>query len=315
MIRRNGRFIGWRGLLLAGAFLTLGAQSSFASDKKAGTSGAPFLKIGAGARPTAMGDAFVGVADDVNAVYFNAAGLAFSKRPEMPAMHTQYIQDMNYDFGAFAFPTAVGSFGISAMTLKVVDLQKRNADESYQGTFDSIDAAYTLCYAKEIVPLLSVGVTGRYLKQEIDTASAGAWGGDVSVMKKMERLPLSLGLALRNMGPGIKFREESDPQPFIVDAGAGMRFFRERLCLGVDVSKPRDNGIQFGAGGEWTQPLMRDFRTSVRSGYKTAGTDADGASGLSLGAGLGYRQLSIDFAWVPFGDLGNTFRYAATFRF
>ena len=34
-----------------------------------------------------------------------------------------------------------------------------------------------------------------------------------------------------------------------------------------------------------------------------------------MGAGIGYKLFDIDFAWVPFGDLGNTFRYAAHVKF
>ena len=55
--------------------------------------------------------------------------------------------------------------------------------------------------------------------------------------------------------------------------------------------------------------------TRRAAGYKSLATDADGANGLTLGAGVGFRRLDLDFAWVPMGDLGNTFRYAALFRF
>ena len=43
---------------------------------KVGTTGAAFLEIGIGARAVAMGNAFVGTANDVTALYWNPAGLA-----------------------------------------------------------------------------------------------------------------------------------------------------------------------------------------------------------------------------------------------
>ncbi|MCB4755421.1 MAG: PorV/PorQ family protein [Elusimicrobia bacterium] len=288
---------------------------SFAANKNVGTSGAQFLKIGAGARTTAMGDAFVGIADDVNAVYFNPAGLTQLERPELTAMHTQWIQDISYDYGAFACPTKIGVFGLSATTLKVDDIPKRGADEGNIGDFEVMDAAYTLSYARTLFSNFSIGLTGRHMRQEIDNVLATTWGGDVGLFQKFERWPLSIGLAVKHFGQEVKFQEESDPQPLTVDAGVGSYLFRKKLTVGVDVKKPRDNDLQYGVGAEWKQRLIKEFRTAVRAGYNTSGTDADGASGIAMGAGLGFMSLQLDFAWVPFGDLGNTFRYAASFRF
>ena len=81
------------------------ASLAQASDAKTGTSGAQFLKIGAGARPTAMGDAYTAIADDVNAVYFNPAGLTQLPAAQITAMQTQWFEGLDYAFGAFALPT------------------------------------------------------------------------------------------------------------------------------------------------------------------------------------------------------------------
>ena len=295
--------------------LPTAASTANAGEAKVGTSGAQFLKIGAGARPTAMGEAFTAIADDVNAVYFNPAGLAQIQRPEITAMHTQWFQGLDYAFGAFALPTEAGTFGISASTLESDSIEKRATDESSLGSFTSLDSAYSLSYAGSISDTLSLGATARLVRQEIDDASASAWGGDVGVLKRFRDGRYSVGLAARHFGQEVKFDEEGDPQPFVVDAGGAGRFLEGRLVLGLTVHAPRDNDIQYGAGVEWAERNQDRFRYAVRAGYRSLATDADGASGVSLGAGIGYRRLDFDFAWVPFGDLGNTFRYAVLFRF
>ncbi len=305
MIRRLSLFI---------FIFALPLVSQAATNSKAGTSGAQFLKIGAGARSTAMGEAFVAVADDVNAVYYNPAGLAGLDRPQMTAMHTEWFQGMNYDFGAFALPSEFGTFGISAATLKADDLEKRTADESFEGNFESMDSAYGLSFAREIRNLWALGITARFLQQKIDTASAETWTGDVGVTKDFEEKPYRLGFAVRHFGQGVKFNSESDPLPLTYDAGASSKFFNNKLLLSLNVKKPRDNDVQFAGGGEYARPIRNDFRFAIRGGYNTSNTDADG-SGLSLGGGLGYKQFDLDVAWVPFGDLGNTFRYAAVMKF
>ena len=55
-------------------------QNYVANVSKTGTSAANFLRIGIGARALAMGGAFVAVADDPTAAYWNVAGLAAEVR-------------------------------------------------------------------------------------------------------------------------------------------------------------------------------------------------------------------------------------------
>jgi hypothetical protein len=294
--------------------LPTGASLVSASDAKVGTSGAQFLKIGAGARPTAMGEAFTAIADDVNAAYFNPAGLGQLERAELTAMQTQWFQGLDYNFGAFALPTSAGTFGVSAATLEAEDLERRGADESSLGSFSNLDSAYALSYGGKFGETMFAGATARMIRLEIADASASAWAGDLGLLKRLgDRY--SLGLAARNFGQEIKFDEEGDPLPFVVDAGAAGRFVDGRLLAGLTLSMPRDNDLQYAAGVEWAERNPEGFRYAARAGFRSMATDADGASGITVGAGIGYRKLDVDFAWVPMGDLGNTFRYAVLFRF
>lgn len=285
-----------------------------ATDKNAGTSGAVFLKMGAGARPTAMGNAFVGIADDVNAAYFNPAGLASVDRPELTALHTQWIEGLNYNFGAYAHPLASGVIAFSAATLSSGDIERRNESEGLEGTFDNLDSAYAVSFGRKVGQTYALGLTGRAIKQEIDSTSASAWSYDIGIMKRFDGRPLSLGLAVRHLGQEIKFQEEGDPQPLTIDGGAGYKLFNDRLLMGLNLYKPRDNSLKFGLGFEWKGALSSG-RYALRAGYNSSSTDAEGATGITVGAGLGFGRLTLDFGWVPMGDLGNTFRYAAHMRF
>ena len=62
-----------------------------------GSSGAEFVKIGVGARPAGMGEAFVAAAKDINAAYWNPAGLASIDRTEASFMHMAYLADISYE--------------------------------------------------------------------------------------------------------------------------------------------------------------------------------------------------------------------------
>ena len=61
----------------------------------AGTTAAAFLKIDSGTRPMAMGGAFTGLANDVNTLFWNPAGLTSIEFREFSAMQNFSIADIN----------------------------------------------------------------------------------------------------------------------------------------------------------------------------------------------------------------------------
>ena len=70
------------------------------------TGGQPgeFMSYGAGARSLAMGAAFVGVADDASATYWNPAGLSQITRKAAALMKATLFADSTYDFYSFVMP-------------------------------------------------------------------------------------------------------------------------------------------------------------------------------------------------------------------
>jgi len=69
----------------------------------AGTSGAVFLKIPVSARASAMGDAFVSLSNDANAIYWNPAGLTNINGGSITFTHQDLISDIAYEYVAGAF--------------------------------------------------------------------------------------------------------------------------------------------------------------------------------------------------------------------
>jgi len=65
---------------------------------KVGTTAAPFLEIDVGSRAIGMGSAFVAVANDATALYWNPAGISRLPGNEMVFIHSAWIADINYDF-------------------------------------------------------------------------------------------------------------------------------------------------------------------------------------------------------------------------
>ena len=289
---------------------------AFASKSDVGTSGAAFLKIGPGARPEGMGEAFTGVADDVHSIYWNPSGLGLLKNPELVGMHMQYFQDIRYEFMAFAYPTeSLGTWGFAVTNLYTGTLDKRTGDtDAPIGQFDGNDTAYWASYAYPITSRLSVGGNMKYIRQTLDTYSANAYAADGGILYDTDWNGVRLGCVVQNMGSRVKFVDESDPLPLTVRLGGSVPLLRKDLLLSTDLILPRDNQAGVALGGEYKRHLTKELAATFRSGYRTD-TTVSGLSGISIGGGIEFGRVNFDFAWQPMGDLGNAYRYAIQIKF
>ncbi|MFH1097122.1 MAG: UPF0164 family protein [Candidatus Desantisbacteria bacterium] len=84
------------------------ALNTEATSSKAGTKGGQFLKIDVGARPVALGGAYVAVDGDVNAICWNPASLGSIKHQEFTFMHNEWLKDVRYEFVGYAKPLSDG---------------------------------------------------------------------------------------------------------------------------------------------------------------------------------------------------------------
>ncbi len=89
----------------------------------------------------------------------------------------------------------------------------------------------------------------------------------------------------------------SDPLPLTFKVGAASEL--KALTLAVDVAKPQDNEIYYCLGAEW---WLRNALAS-RLGYRT---NQDIGQGLTTGIGYKFGRICLDYAYVPYGDLGDT---------
>ncbi len=75
-----------------------------------------FIKIGAGGRPTSMGDAYTAQAGDPFCVFYNPAGLAYIESSELSVNMTNWIADINHMVFVITYATdRYGVFGINTI--------------------------------------------------------------------------------------------------------------------------------------------------------------------------------------------------------
>lgn len=313
--------------LLLGALLLLTglAPAAFAANNQVGTSAAQFLKLGAGSRAGAMGEAYSAVADDVYAVYYNPAGLTRLKGSQLSAAHAQHFQGISYEFAGFGYPVkdekgeVHSAWGAAIYNLSIADIERRSADtRAPTGSFTAGDNSYNISYARLMTPRLSLGLTGKFIQQNIDSYSASAYAADLGVQYTVPAVfrgrPLWLSGLVKNVGTEMNFAGVPDPLPRAVVFGAGMPV-AENVKVAVDATKYRDTDLYFGVGTEYIHPFTENVSGALRAGFNTHRKDNDGTNMPTFGAGVNFYRAGFDFAWVPYGSLGNTFRFSLLLKF
>ena len=309
-----------RRLLAVTALLWLAAPLSAASiNAQAGTSGAQFLKLGAGARAGAMAEAQIAAADDLYAAYYNPAGLTRTLQPQAAGMHDAYFQGIAYDFAALSYPFGADKrhvLAVSVTNLSAGSIDRRTDDtDSSLGQFGVSESAYAASYAYRATDRLSLGGTFKWIRSALDVVSAQAQAVDAGALYRFgDARPIDLGVSVRNMGSGLTWAQGTDPLPLTYGVGVAAHPLKG-LTLALDGIKSRDTDLYYNLGVEYRATLSAGVSAAVRGGYTTHYSAATDIKGWTGGFGLAFSRVSLDFAWIPFGDLGNTFKYSLLVRF
>ncbi|MHB9155089.1 MAG: PorV/PorQ family protein [Endomicrobiales bacterium] len=310
-------------LIAACMFAFSAVCSASFSGNDAGTAGARFLKMGAGARASAMGDAFTAVADDPSAAYWNPAGLNKVAARSASLMHAAWFEGIFYDWASYVHPTySLGTYGVSLQYLSYGALKETDETGYQTGTFSPSDLALTLSYAINIGPEplklgekpgLLLGANLKYLQSTIK-ATARALAFDAGAMYPLLNDRLTVALAVQNAGTPLKFPGGEDPLPLTFRLGGAYRV-QANWIASLDAVSPIDNELQYCAGTEYSFPVDLGLMLFARAGYSTATKDVDGTKGFTAGLGCRYLDYTFDYAFVPIGELGTTHRISFGVKF
>lgn len=293
------------------AALMLANTAAYASGP--GTTGAAFLKVGVGARELALGSAASVLTEGAGAVNWNPAKLAEVKGKSLSASYNMLFIDESQGALAYASPLSGGGGVIAAGInyLTVSDIEKRTSDTNAPDSkFSNNNMAYTLSYAKpEVRPGLALGANLKYISHKLDTADDKAIALDLGSTYKLNDAWTG-AFVVQNLGTSIG----PDKLPLTLKGGAARSFLDGKLATGAEVDwLAQDERFYLSLGAEYL--LNKNF--AFRAGYQF-GHSADelgGLVGLGAGIGLKFDRFALDYAYVPFGDLGDTHRMTLGFNF
>ncbi len=277
-----------------------------------GSAGLAFLKLGVGARPIALGDAYTAVSGDVSTIYWNPAGMVAVDGTDVGLMHAEWFQGIRYEFAGGVRSFGDQAIGVSVVGLYMDDLERREGPTSDPiGHFGVFDFAFTGAYARRLTSEFDVGVSIKYLHEKIDDELARGVGVDLGAIYRFPMVHgLSAGLAVQNLGPQMSFIEEKFDLPVQYKAGAAYTTPVEALKGAVlvtgDLVVPNDGDAKTHFGLEYEYDNMVALRVGYRSGWDN--------QNISFGLGARVGSMRIDYAYVPFySDLGDTHRVSLGF--
>jgi len=281
-------------------------------------SGAEFLRIDTDARAGAMSSAGAASAMGISAISYNPAGLASIKHGEAALSHSAWFLGSAHDFAGagFTLPGSAGwKMGLSFARLSSGEMEGRTASRSRTGGYSAYDQAATLGIAKQH-GLYNFGGAVKYIESSIAGVKGTGYAVDMGLQRGLQGLPISVGVAVQNLGPGIKYLSQRDQLPLSVSAGimympvAGFMLNFDARRYVYDKYTAYSVGTEYALfGGPGTMSGL-SLRGGVNGG---AGQSAAGA--FSAGAGIRLMNADLDYAMSPEGSLGSAQRITLKKRF
>lgn len=290
--------------------------------------GSPTLRRALSARSAAMADAYSAVPGGLSSLGTNPAGLAGARRPELDSIFVSGVLDDAFGFLGWAqpLPLGVAAAGLSYYDGGKVDLnltggirESRTAQQDFVGH---------LAYALPLPGGFSAGATAKFFRFELaqEARTAGV-AGDAGVQWRTPLKGLSLGAAIQNAGPGVKFEVETDPLPLATRGGASWAWATApapggtnpeslssltgmRVLASLEAVKVRDEDLAGSLGAE----LATDFGTTsiaLRAGWRF---NSDNAR-LTVGVGVREGRFSLEYAMAEKRTLGQTHHAGFGVRF
>ncbi len=312
-------------LVLVGALvaISVGLLSSSGAAQNAIT----LLDLGAGVRALAMGEAFVGLADDEQAAFYNPAGLAYLQGIRANANYERHSGASNY----LSLLGATKNIGAGLFMFSLGDVEQRDEQDNVTGTFSYSNFAIMAAGGAPLsqMPLsftrnlnnLAMGGRFKFVGvSSIEGGSGSAVALDLSWLIRAESfldalIPSSgislfqAGLSVENLlSLGVGYGNgRSERLPLKLKSGLALQPM-PGLTIALDLAFP----FEFHLGGEYSllvpQPLSR---LDLRIGSMVLGE----TFAFTIGFGISREPFRLDYAFVSHPRLPGSHRMALSLQF
>ena len=201
---------------LAFLLLSVLAAASAPAEQELGalrvaTSSGTFLKIGVSPRAEAMGGAWIALASDAVAPWYNPAGLALLPNRQATAAYVAWPADIHYAIASVGLPGGwlKGTWGLHFGSLSTL-IDETDEYHPY-GTgrrFLYSDTIVGLSFARFMTDQLILGLNLKYVREDMGSSVGGpvtqTWLIDVGTLYEIDWRRFRIGMAIQNFGPEFR---------------------------------------------------------------------------------------------------------------
>ena len=283
---------------------------------KVGTTAAAFLSITSGAKATAMGGAYVAVADDGSAMFWNPAGMAQLESNTVTFSNMNWFLDSQIQDASVVINGGnLGNFALSVRSINHGEIEVTTIDlpEGTGEVFSPTNLSVAVSYSRFITDNFSIGANTKFVQEKIWNESATGFAVDLGVFYRTNFKNLRIGMSMTNFGNEMKMagddlRQAIDideaingnndrlegylgvdswPMPLLFKVGLAIDALdieNHKIELAVDAKHPNDNSESVDLGLEYGFNDLVFFRGGDRSLFSSQIED----QGVTAGFGLKY---------------------------
>lgn len=254
-----------------------------------------------GARPMSMGETFIAVADDINAIYWNPAGLPALNHLGVNSMHTNLF---NSGVGCNYLALCIPGFPKTSIGVDWMNINFSDEELDFGKNKFNFSAGYKL------FEWMSLGFSLKYVRMRaaLDQMSQGTfygWGSDMGVLCNLYP-KLKLGLVIHDFTNTKMKGIEGSIYKQNLRIGAAYQLF-DNLLIATDLDDRLHIGTEW-----WPFKKFLALRGGLQQDFYT-----DESMTLSFGIGLDVpiwgQRMRFDYAFTDTPTLLNTNRYSLSF--
>jgi hypothetical protein len=300
---------------------------------RSGTASMQFLKLGAGARAAALGNAVACASEDGFGLYWNPATLVWGDAHQVALSHNMWVVDVSYDFAGYSMKLNEDrAIGASFIYLGTPDMNVTDEYHPY-GTgqkFGFADMAMGLSFSQRLTDFFSFGATVKYAQESLENLRMRGIMLDLGTYYQTNYRDTRFSVTLSNFGQQVKpggsynyLNPSGEIIPKSYQSFSPPTIFRIAMATDVMTSEsnawqamlqldhPTDNAESFSVGTEYglNKTLF------LRGGYKLSNDTQSYSVGLGMKFMLFSTNTNFDYAFAAVGDLGhsNTFSFQWSF--
>ena len=289
------------------------APPAAAGIDEAGTSAANFLVVGAGPAVLGMGGAALGRSGSLDLAAWNPGALGFVDETSLQLAHSSLDEQTMQEWATLGgrLGHSRTRWAMAALYQSEGTIEGRDAGNFATETFTVGSGAGMLQLAQAFGPHVAVGVTGKYVLDNLGPGQGGT-GMTFDGGMSLRFGAVGLGFAAQNVGGSMTYGSTAYAFPASYGAGVSVASVATGLTAACDVNLPSTSYTNVRSGVEWNWRQ----HVALRAGYRMElGAPADEPlSGPTFGTGLGAHGMWLDYGLVLGANQGGQHRLSISLR-